>query len=113
MRDLDGNNNSYNIENQFAVNRQIVRHKHINYDRQWSSMTDLGLSYKINYTMRGHKSKSLLYHGFQGEDINDEFSVSIDNLLLNSAEISAIQIFGNKKGIFTKLTAYEDAYCNN
>ena len=75
MRDLDGTYDTFNKQNQFAVDRKIIRHKHINYDRQWTSLEDAGLGYKINYTMRGNNSTQLLYKGFLGEDINDTFCI--------------------------------------
>ena len=112
MRDLEGTYNSFNIENQYATSRKIIRHKHINYDRQWTNDNDNGLQYKVNYFMRGCKSYEVVYKGFNGEDINDIFSIQTNLAVLPSKNISAINIFGNDKGIFTKLTAYVDNYNN-
>lgn len=112
MRNLEGTYNSYNAENKFAINRNIIRHKHINYDRQWVALDDLGLSYKINFSMRGNKSITVEYKGFNGEDIYDKFSVLTDKVKVSNKDISTIQIYGNGKGIFTRLTAYFDSYNN-
>ena len=112
MRDLEGKYNSFNIENQYATSRKIIRHKHINYDRQWTNDNDNGLQYKVNYFMRGCKSYEVVYKGFNGEDINDIFSIQTNLAVLPSKNITAINIFGNDKGIFTKLTAYVDNYNN-
>lgn len=112
MRNLEGTYNSYNAENKFAINRKIIRHKHINYDRQWVSLDDLGLSYKINFSMRGNKSITVEYKGYNGEDIYDNFSVLTDKVNVSNKDISTIRIYGNNKGIFTRLTAYFDSYNN-
>ena len=113
MRDLDGTYNSYNLENSYATSRKIIRHKHINYDRQWTSDSSNGLQYKMNYFMRGSKSFEVVYRGFNGEDINDAFSIQTNLIVMPSKNISAVNISGNNKGIFTKLTAYVDNYNNN
>lgn len=108
MADTSGEAQSYNYTNDFATARNIIRHRHIPFDRQWLSTETLGLSYKCNYTMRGKESISLLYKGFGGEDINDIFSYGDSAQLY----ISKVKISGNNKGIFTTLTAYNDSYCN-
>lgn len=112
MRDLDGTYNSFNLENSYATSRKIIRHKHINYDRQWTSDNTNGLQYKINYFMRGCKSFEVVYRGFNGEDINDAFLIQTNLIVLPSKNISVVNISGNSKGIFTKLTAYVDNYNN-
>ncbi len=73
---------------------------------------DNGLQYKINYFMRGCKSFEVVYKGFNGEDINDAFLIQTNLIVLPSKNISAVNISGNSKGIFTKLTAYVDNYNN-
>ena len=112
MRDLDGNYNSFNINNTFATQRNIVRHRHINYDRQWSALEDAGLGYKLNFSMRANTSSKLVYKGFHGEDINDCFSIVKQGEAKTYQYISAVTVYGNKKGIFTSLVSYKDAYCN-
>ena len=108
MDDIDGNSNVYNLSNSYAIERNIVRHRQSPFDRQWLNMSDIGLSHKINYTMRGVASEEILYKGFRGEDINDKFSYEKSE----GKFISCVRIFGDENGIFTKLLAYKDAYCN-
>jgi len=112
MRDIEGTYNSINAENQFAVENNIIRHKHINFDKQWLALADFGLGYRIDYSMRGRTYISAEYKGFNGEDICDRFSIQTDMIEKNNIEISAIRIKGNKNGVFTALTGYYDEYCN-
>ncbi len=108
MDDIDGNSNGYNLSNSYAIERNIVRHRQSGFDRQWLNMSDIGLSHKISFTMRGVTSEDILYRGFRGEDINDKFSYENDG----EKYISCVRIFGNKNGVFTRVSAYKDAYCN-
>ncbi len=108
MKDVNGDYN-YHYTDGFAEERGIVRHKYITYDRQYVSLDDLGLQYKLNFTERGCSARFLSYLGYSGEELLDKV-VFPDG---ESCEISAMEICGNaKRGIFTKLTCYFDRYCN-
>ena len=47
--------------------------------------------------MRGNKSITVEYKGFNGEDIYDKFSVNTDKVKVSNKDISTIQIYGNGK----------------
>ena len=112
MKDTNDSYNTYNATSQFATDRSIVRHKYIDLDRQWLDSPTKALTFRLNYAMRGSLFSTLTYRGFSGEDINDRFSVSADGITAPAKYISKLEIFGNKNGVFTRLTAYKDAYCN-
>lgn len=107
MCDTDGVPSAYNYTNEYATERNIIRHRHIAYDKQWLDTQSLGLSYRAFFSMRGREYNRITYKGFGGEDINDKLSY-------NEKEqyISAVKLVGNKNGIFTTLTAYTDSFCN-
>lgn len=113
MRGSDGEYNSYNAELPYAQERNIERHKHVAFDKQWLSDMATGLSYRLKFCMRGLGFKSVTYKGFVGEDINDKFSSGISGFETTALDISAVEIKGGKSGVFTTLTAYRDGYCNN
>lgn len=108
MKDVNGTY-SYNYTDGFATARGIVRHKYINYDRQFVALSSYGLEYRLNFTERGCKSKFLSYIGYNGEELRDKVKFPNGSVY----EISAIEVCGNaKRGIFTKNICYFDKYCN-
>lgn len=112
MRDTNGTYNSFNIESQYAVERNAIRHKHCAFNDTWLSNINTGLEHGIKWGMRGCKFKSVAYHGYRGEDINDLINLSDFDVDLQNKYISRLEITANKKGISTRLFAYEDGYCN-
>lgn len=108
MKDVNGSY-SYNYTDGFAAARGIVRHKYINYDRQFVALSSYGLEYRLNFTERGCKSKFLSYIGYNGEELRDKVRFPDGSVY----EISAVEVCGNaKRGIFTKNICYFDKYCN-
>jgi len=112
MKDTEDSYDNYFATSQFAVDRGVVRRKYIDFDRQWLADLNQGLVFRLNYSVRGSVFNSVTYRGFNGEDLNDLFEISAVGVEKPLQRISKIEIFGNKGGIFTKLTAYKDAYCN-
>ena len=108
MRDTQGTYNTFNYSESAVLSREIVRHKHIAFDKQWLDDPVMGIRYKTNFGMRGFKSSFVSYLGYNGEDIND--LVNFETLINKS--ISRIDISGSSKGIVTKLTCYFDKYNN-
>lgn len=99
----------YNYTDGFAAARGIVRHKYVAFDRQFISLDDMGLQYRLNYTERGSKSRFLSYLGYCGEELRDKVTFPDGSV----CEISLLEVCGNaKRGIFTKDVCYFDGYCN-
>lgn len=98
---------TFNRTDAEAVGMGIVREKYLPLDRQWLADSQTGLSYRINFGMRGYKYSYLGYNGFSGEDINDVISYGG-----KASEISRIVITSGKNGLSTRLYSYFDRYCN-
>ncbi len=108
MKDVNGDY-SYNYTDGYAESRGIIRHKYVNFDRQFLALADFGLQYKLNFSQRGCRSKFMRYLGWCGEELRSMVRFP-DNTV---AEVSVIEISGNaKKGIFTMTGCYYDRYCN-
>ncbi len=108
MKDTQGTYNTFNKNDTCASGRNIIRHRHIAFDRQWLDNPVSGLGYKLNFAMRGFKSSYVSYLGYSGEDLND--IVSFEGI--QNKRISRINIQGGDKGLATKLTCYFDRYNN-
>lgn len=107
MQDIEGNYSTYNLNNEYASNLNIVRHKHIDLDRQYLSNPQDALIHKINFSMRGYYSVYATYMGYSNEDIGDY--VSFYNYYPKS-RISKLEITGNNGSVTTKVYAYTDNY---
>lgn len=107
MQDIDGNYNTYNLDNPSANSLNIVRHKHIDLDRQYLSNPQDALIHKINFSMRGYYYVYGTYNGYQGEDIGDY--VTFYNYYPKSI-VSKLEITGSNGNVSTKVYAYTDNY---
>ena len=109
MQDINGDYSVYNLSNPVAYSRNIVRHKHIDIDRQYLYSPQDALVYRIAHCMRGFFSYYGEYNGYGGEDLSD--ILVIDGVITN-ARINKIEVSGNPKGISTKCYAYYDSFFN-
>lgn len=108
MKDVN-NGYSYKYTDNYAKNRGIIRHKYVPFDKQFISLNDMGLRYKLKFSERGCQSRFMRYLGWCGEDLTDKV-VFPDG---TAAAVSRLEICGNaKKGIFTKVSCYYDGYDN-
>lgn len=108
MKNVNGEY-AYNYTDGYAADRDIIRHKYINYDKQFLALAHFGLQYKLNFSQRGCRSKYMRYLGWCGEELRSMVKFP-DNTV---AEVSVIEISGNaKKGIFTMTGCYYDRCCN-
>lgn len=110
MKDLEGSYNTYNLTNQQAVDRQLVRHRHISFDRQWLSNPDEALRSAIDYSMRGIRYKKVRIEGYLKAELRQYASVSCQSFDITRREISRIDLSLSEKGIFTTLWFYDDSY---
>ncbi len=110
MKDLEGSYNTYNLENSNATTRQLIRHRHIAFDRQWLSNPDEAMSSVIDYSMRGMRYKKLSLEGYVKAELRQLASVTCDDFNITSQEISKIELSMSDKGVITTLWFYEDSY---
>lgn len=109
MKDVDENYSVYNASNSTATTFNIVRHKHIDLDRQYLSNPQDALKHRINFSMRGYNYAFASYEGYNGEDIGDV--VNFYEYYSNT-KISKIEVIGSNGNVTTKLYAYIDGYIN-
>jgi hypothetical protein len=107
MQDVDGNYDTYNLDNPTAVSLNVVRHKHIELDRQYLSNPQDALVHKVNFSMRGYYFVYATYDGYQGEDIGDY--VNLYNYYQKS-RVSRLEVTGVDGNVSTKVYAYTDNY---
>jgi hypothetical protein len=98
---------SYEVNGEAAEKLGIVRKKYYALDYQWLYSPQEGLQAKIGYTDRGWNERVMVYSGYLGEDLMD---FAQDCGILSGKRINYICVWGNRKGIFTKIKAYGDKY---
>jgi hypothetical protein len=107
MQDINGTYSTYNLTNNKSGAFNIVRHKHIDLDKQYLSNPDDALTHRINFSMRGYYYVYATYNGYHGEDIGDYLN------LYNyypKCRVSKVEITGKDGNVFTKVSAYTDNY---
>ncbi len=109
MRDTDGNYEKYNLTDNYAISRDIIRHKQIPLDRQWLADTNMALTSRINYAKRGTKYRGIKALGYSGEELFDKFKYSF-NSTSNTCNIHKLNISGSNNVIYTTMYEYFDAY---
>ena len=86
----------------------IERKKYISLDRQWLSDSETGLSGMLDFSLRKNLVKGFAYNGFSGEDICD--TVTNSGTVCDGMKINAVTVKGDKSGIFTTISCYDDPY---
>ena len=110
MCDTDGEY-SYVQDNASAEAYDIVRKKYYALDRQWLSSPEEGLDFKLAYSNRGIYSKYLKYPGHKFENLMNKANCNINSSPFMKAQyISAVEVRGDRNGVFTTITVYEDDY---
>ena len=110
MRDTDGNYEAYNIIDDYAVSRDIIRHKQIPLDMQWLSNTNKALTTRVNYSKRGTKYRGIKILGYSGEELFDKFVYNFGSSENQSGTIHKLNISGKNNAIYTTMYEYVDAY---
>ncbi len=110
MKDSDGNYETYNLEDSYAISREIIRHKQIPIDMQWLSDTDMALNSRINYSKRASKYIGIKVSGYLGEELFDKFTYQFNNQTLSSCAIHRLIINGSNNAVYTTMYQYLDAY---
>ncbi len=106
--DVDGTANAFSASNSAALERNIIRHKDIPFDREWIMDPQLGLAAKLNYSMRGYRYDRFKTKGYLGNDIMDKLAINNTSYI---SEISKITVTGGiDKPVMTEILCYHDGY---
>ncbi len=106
MADIEGNYGTYNLTNQEADARDIVRNRYFDLDRRFLYDPLQGCQFRDAMANRKFKRKFFTYSGYMGEDLGDRVTFGD----VENGRISAVRITGNISGLFTELSVYEDSF---
>lgn len=109
MADLEGEYTTSKTDTN-ATSIDIAREKYYLLDRQWLYSPETGLKAKLDYADRGIKTEAFSYIGTMGEDLMDRI---VGCPISYGMRINALKIYGNSRGVFTKLICYNDKYGQN
>ena len=107
MANAAGDYGTFTMTNPEAVRRNIVRTRQILLDKQYVHAPEDALRWRIALSNRRMVSRTVSYHGYCGEDIEDLCAVGDLR-----ARVSRIRITGDRNGIRTEDTFYFDPFCN-
>lgn len=110
MKNVEGSYNTYNLTDQNAVDLDIIRHKHIAFDRQWLSDPDEAMQSRADYAARAAEYIKVCYNGYGGEDLRQAVNFSAQGIEAKGREISRIDLTVSSKGTLTTLWCYGDSY---
>ena len=106
MADISGNYGQYELVNTDVTDRQIIRHRFFELDRQFLYNPQQALEYRDSYASRGWRRYFCTYSGYRGEDLSDLASFGNDI----SGRICCIDIKGSSSGITTEISIYKDKF---
>lgn len=106
MADIEGNYGKYDLTNQEAAARDIVRNRYFDLDRRFLYDPLQGCQFRDAIANRIFKRKFFTYSGYMGEDLGDLVTFGD----VEDGRISAVRITGNISGIITELSVYEDSF---
>lgn len=110
MSDTEGEY-TYTQESSVASDYSIVRTKYYPLDKQWLAAPEDGLKSKLNYSNKGVYSAWLVYPGHNFENLMDKADHSqLKYAFMRAEYICGVEVFGNKNGVFTKISIYRDSY---
>lgn len=110
MKNVEGSYNTYNLTNNDAVARDIIRHKHIPFDRQWLSDPDEAMQYRFDFSERGKRFAKVTYWGYNNEELRQRVAFNASKIQVRPSEISRIELSITPKGAITTLWCYHDRY---
>ena len=106
MADIQGNYGQYELVDTDVTDRQIIRHRFFELDRQFLYNPQQALEYRDNYASRGWRRYFRKYSGYRGEDLCD-IAIFENNF---SGRICSIDIKGSSQGIITEISVYKDKF---
>ncbi len=110
MKDIEGNYNTYGLTNIGALEADIIRHKHIGFDRQWLSNPTEALKSRMDFADRGRRYIKVKYIGSSDEELRQTASFSAGGFSVRSKEICRIELSFSGGVTYTTLWFYGDAY---
>ncbi len=106
MADIDNTYDKYSYTNPESAEKGIVRHRYFDLDRRFLYEPEQALYFRDAIAMRGWKRKFCTYSGYKREDLYDTVTFGdVENGI-----IKAIEITGDRNGIKTELSVYEDRF---
>lgn len=112
MQDAQGNYGVHQLHSEYPLERGILRHKQIAYDKAWLADTELGLRQRMGFTQRAAKAYSVTYLGYSGEGLYDRIHVEDSYPALAPGKIAAMTVQGDHDGVRTRVSVYEDMFAN-
>lgn len=106
MEDVDGTYGKFEFHNAEAETKNIVRNRYFELDKRFLYGPEKALEFRNDIAMRGWKRTFCTYSGYSGEDLYD--TVSFGDTV--GGRIKCIKITGDKKGIQTELSVYDDGF---
>lgn len=104
MADINGDYEAFSAVSETAAARNIIRHRKFELDRRFLNNPESACDFRIMMSSRGYKRRFFTIEGYGGEDIND--FISFEDI--ENQRIKAIKITGNKKGVFTEFSVYDE-----
>lgn len=108
--DVDGTLNAFSLDNPSAISRSVTRHCDIPFDYEWVMDSELGLSYRINSSMKGMDFDYFTVKGYLGGDLLDHLTYLKSDGTTYLSPITKISVAGHKDGFTTTYYCYHDAY---
>lgn len=108
MADATGEYGKYSLENEEAIDCNVVRVKQITLDKQYLSDPEQALQYRIKCSMQKLRAQYYEYKGYCGEDLCDRVTV----IGFGSAQVGRIELRGEGDDLRTLIYCYHDPFCN-
>lgn len=106
MSDINGDFGTYELHDSAVSAKKIVRHKFIELDRQFLNDPQQALVYRDKYNSRAMVRTFCTYCGYKGEDLSDTAQLPGQS----ARRITAVEITGSSRGIFTEVSVYNDGF---
>lgn len=107
MADLKGEYGTFDYSENYAVSRDIIRHRRFELDKRFLNSPINACNFRGDISMRTVKRDYIVYNGFKDEDINDIASYNND---IVKQRIKRLKVIGNRKGIITEVSFYTDSF---
>ncbi|MDE6520557.1 MAG: hypothetical protein K2K91_08940 [Ruminococcus sp.] len=106
MADIDDTYGNFYHENIQAKQKKIIRNRYFDLDQRFLYEPEKALHFRNTMQSRAWKRYFIAYNGTNKEDLFD--AVSFGNIV--NGRIRAIKVTGDKNGIQTELSVYEDLF---
>lgn len=107
MQDIEGNYDTYQLENPDAAAMYIVRHKQMPFDRQYLSDPNKSMNLTFALAAKGWRAHYVTCSGYKHLDLNDYAGAEG---IFSAGRVCAVTVTGNASGLKSTYTVYEDAF---